>query len=127
MAGCWSPSVLLLLSCLWRTDLLLQLQLCTVSKSFSKQEAYIILIILLNSRVLTVFFSNNCEQDAVIISIINGLTSVYSAIVIYSIIGFRAMEKFDDCLNGYVMISFPGINLNLVLKLQLLVGSLLNI
>ncbi|KAI5628641.1 sodium-dependent neutral amino acid transporter B(0)AT1-like [Silurus asotus] len=46
---------------------------------------------------------NNCEQDAVIISIINGCTSVYSAIVIYSIIGFRAMEKFDDCLNGNIM------------------------
>ncbi|MCJ8750140.1 hypothetical protein PDJAM_G00259130 [Pangasius djambal] len=46
---------------------------------------------------------NNCEQDAVIISIINGFTSVYSAIVIYSIIGFRAMEKFEDCLNGNIM------------------------
>ncbi|KAG5265029.1 hypothetical protein AALO_G00260660 [Alosa alosa] len=46
---------------------------------------------------------NNCEQDAVIISIINGLTSVYSATVIYSIIGFRATEKFDECLNGNIM------------------------
>ncbi|KTF73539.1 hypothetical protein cypCar_00043955 [Cyprinus carpio] len=45
---------------------------------------------------------NNCEQDAVIISIINGLTSIYAAIVIYSIIGFRATERFDDCLNGYM-------------------------
>lgn len=42
---------------------------------------------------------NNCEMDAVLISIINGCTSVYSATVIYSIIGFRAMQKFDDC-NG---------------------------
>ncbi|XP_061597003.1 sodium-dependent neutral amino acid transporter B(0)AT1-like [Cololabis saira] len=40
---------------------------------------------------------NNCEQDAVLISIINGCTSVYSATVIYSIIGFRATEKYDDC------------------------------
>ncbi|KAI7798633.1 sodium-dependent neutral amino acid transporter B(0)AT1-like isoform X2 [Triplophysa rosa] len=46
---------------------------------------------------------NNCEQDAVIISIINGLTSIYSAIVIYSIIGFRATERFDDCLNGNIL------------------------
>ncbi|KAL6473351.1 hypothetical protein MHYP_G00169120 [Metynnis hypsauchen] len=44
---------------------------------------------------------NNCEQDAVIISIINGLTSVYAAIVIYSIIGFRATERFDECLNEF--------------------------
>lgn len=48
------------------------------------------------------FSSNNCEQDAVIISIINGFTSVYAATVIYSIIGFRATERFDDCLEGYV-------------------------
>ncbi|XP_036433770.1 sodium-dependent neutral amino acid transporter B(0)AT1 [Colossoma macropomum] len=46
---------------------------------------------------------NNCEQDAVIISIINGLTSVYAAIVIYSIIGFRATERFDECLSGNIM------------------------
>lgn len=50
-----------------------------------------------------IFFSpsNNCEQDAVIISIINGCTSVYAATVIHSIIGFKATEQFDACLNGY--------------------------
>uniref|UniRef100_A0A671PER9 Transporter n=1 Tax=Sinocyclocheilus anshuiensis TaxID=1608454 RepID=A0A671PER9_9TELE len=46
---------------------------------------------------------NNCEQDAVIISVINGLTSIYAAIVIYSIIGFRATERFDDCLSGNIL------------------------
>uniref|UniRef100_A0A8C9RQ25 Transporter n=1 Tax=Scleropages formosus TaxID=113540 RepID=A0A8C9RQ25_SCLFO len=46
---------------------------------------------------------NNCEQDAVIISIINGITSVYAATVIYSIIGFRATERFDDCLGGNIL------------------------
>ncbi|XP_053183553.1 solute carrier family 6 member 19b [Scomber japonicus] len=46
---------------------------------------------------------NNCEQDAVIISIINGITSVYSATVIYTIIGFRATERFDNCLAGNIM------------------------
>ncbi|KAM6899808.1 sodium-dependent neutral amino acid transporter B(0)AT1-like [Xenentodon cancila] len=40
---------------------------------------------------------NNCEQDAILIAIINGCTSVYSATVIYSIIGFRATERFDEC------------------------------
>ncbi|MGH0173160.1 UNVERIFIED_CONTAM: hypothetical protein FKN15_064888 [Acipenser sinensis] len=40
---------------------------------------------------------NNCEQDAMIISVVNGFTSVYAATVIYSIIGFRATERFDDC------------------------------
>ncbi|XP_034090936.1 sodium-dependent neutral amino acid transporter B(0)AT1-like [Gymnodraco acuticeps] len=46
---------------------------------------------------------NNCEQDAVLISIINGCTSVYSATVIYSIIGFRATEKFDDCTSDNIL------------------------
>lgn len=46
---------------------------------------------------------NNCEQDAVIISIINAFTSIYAATVIYSIIGFRATERFDDCLSGNIL------------------------
>ncbi|KAM7372944.1 hypothetical protein PAMP_007832 [Pampus punctatissimus] len=46
---------------------------------------------------------NNCEQDAVLISIINGCTSVYSATVIYSIIGFRATQKFDDCMGDNIL------------------------
>lgn len=43
--------------------------------------------------------SNNCEMDSVIVSVINGFTSVYAATVVYSIIGFRATERFDDCVN----------------------------
>ncbi|KAM3596061.1 uncharacterized protein V6R79_007671 [Siganus canaliculatus] len=46
---------------------------------------------------------NNCEMDAVLISIINGCTSVYSATVIYSIIGFRATEKYDECMEGNIL------------------------
>ncbi|KAM3613679.1 uncharacterized protein V6R79_003505 [Siganus canaliculatus] len=46
---------------------------------------------------------NNCEQDAVIISIINGVTSVYTATVIYTIIGFRATERFDNCFSGNIL------------------------
>ncbi|XP_003969076.1 sodium-dependent neutral amino acid transporter B(0)AT1-like [Takifugu rubripes] len=46
---------------------------------------------------------NNCEQDAVLISIINGCTSVYSATVIYSIIGFRATQNFDDCMADNIL------------------------
>ncbi|MCJ8750139.1 hypothetical protein PDJAM_G00259120 [Pangasius djambal] len=46
---------------------------------------------------------NNCEQDSVIISVINGMTSVYSATVIYSIIGFRATEKYEECLGRNIL------------------------
>lgn len=54
---------------------------------------------------------NNCEQDAVLISLINGCTSVYSATVIYSIIGFRATQNFDDCTNENIMKLINAFNL----------------
>ncbi|XP_015282828.1 PREDICTED: sodium-dependent neutral amino acid transporter B(0)AT1 [Gekko japonicus] len=46
---------------------------------------------------------NNCEKDALIISLINGFTSIYSATVIYSIIGFRATERYDDCVSQNIL------------------------
>lgn len=44
--------------------------------------------------------SNNCVQDAVILSVVNGLTSIYAASVTYTIIGFRATENYDNCVAG---------------------------
>uniref|UniRef100_A0A3P8RKN6 Transporter n=1 Tax=Amphiprion percula TaxID=161767 RepID=A0A3P8RKN6_AMPPE len=46
---------------------------------------------------------NNCVQDAVILSAITGLTSIYAATVTYSIIGFRATEKYDTCISENIM------------------------
>ncbi|XP_041868153.1 sodium-dependent neutral amino acid transporter B(0)AT1-like [Melanotaenia boesemani] len=46
---------------------------------------------------------NNCMQDAVILSGVTGFTSVYAAIVTYSIIGFRATEKYDTCFSQNIM------------------------
>ncbi|KAM6087455.1 sodium-dependent neutral amino acid transporter B(0)AT1 [Chlamydotis macqueenii] len=46
---------------------------------------------------------NNCEKDALIISVINGFTSIYAATVIYSIIGFRATERYDDCFDRNIL------------------------
>ncbi|GAB0183065.1 sodium-dependent neutral amino acid transporter B(0)AT1 [Grus japonensis] len=46
---------------------------------------------------------NNCEKDALIISVINGFTSIYAATVIYSIIGFRATERYDDCFDKNIL------------------------
>lgn len=48
------------------------------------------------------FSSNNCVQDAVIMSVITGLTSIYAATVTYTIIGFRATEKYEDCISMWV-------------------------
>ncbi|KAI4818450.1 hypothetical protein KUCAC02_011791 [Chaenocephalus aceratus] len=46
---------------------------------------------------------NNCVQDAVILSVVTSLTSVYAAAVTYSIIGFRATEKYDTCISDNIM------------------------
>ncbi|XP_033980075.1 sodium-dependent neutral amino acid transporter B(0)AT1-like isoform X2 [Trematomus bernacchii] len=45
---------------------------------------------------------NNCVQDAVILSVVTSLTSVYAATVTYSIIGFRATEKYDTCISDNI-------------------------
>ncbi|KAB0393807.1 hypothetical protein E2I00_001240 [Balaenoptera physalus] len=54
---------------------------------------------------------NNCEMDSVIVSVINGFTSVYAATVVYSIIGFRATERFDDCFSANILTLINGFDL----------------
>ncbi|KAM9096136.1 sodium-dependent neutral amino acid transporter B(0)AT1 [Sarcophilus harrisii] len=54
---------------------------------------------------------NNCEMDSVIVSVINGFTSVYAATVVYSIIGFRATERYDDCFSKNILTLTNGFDL----------------
>ncbi|XP_044191369.1 sodium-dependent neutral amino acid transporter B(0)AT1-like [Thunnus albacares] len=54
---------------------------------------------------------NNCVQDAVVLSAITGLASVYAATVTYTIIGFRATEKYDHCINENIMTLLNEFNL----------------
>lgn len=49
---------------------------------------------------MTLFFSsNNCVQDAIIMTAVTGFSSIYAATVTYTIIGFRATEKYDSCIS----------------------------
>ncbi|XP_013882035.1 sodium-dependent neutral amino acid transporter B(0)AT1 [Austrofundulus limnaeus] len=45
---------------------------------------------------------NNCMKDAVILTAVTGLTSVYAATVTYTIIGFRATENYDTCMSDNI-------------------------
>ncbi|XP_028249407.1 sodium-dependent neutral amino acid transporter B(0)AT1-like isoform X2 [Parambassis ranga] len=54
---------------------------------------------------------NNCKQDAVILSAITGLTSIYAATVTYTIIGFRASEKYDNCISQNIRTLLNTFNL----------------
>ncbi|XP_036000831.1 sodium-dependent neutral amino acid transporter B(0)AT1-like isoform X2 [Fundulus heteroclitus] len=54
---------------------------------------------------------NNCMQDAVMLTAITGLTSIYAATVTYSIIGFRATEKYDTCVSENIRTLLNSFNL----------------
>ena len=40
---------------------------------------------------------NNCERDAVLVGVINSATSLYAAIPIFSILGFKATTNYNSC------------------------------
>uniref|UniRef100_A0A671U8Z0 Transporter n=1 Tax=Sparus aurata TaxID=8175 RepID=A0A671U8Z0_SPAAU len=46
---------------------------------------------------------NNCVQDAVILTIVTGLTSIYAAAVTYTVIGFRATDRYDNCISDNIV------------------------
>ncbi|XP_029445788.1 LOW QUALITY PROTEIN: inactive sodium-dependent neutral amino acid transporter B(0)AT3 [Rhinatrema bivittatum] len=46
---------------------------------------------------------NDCEKDAVIVAIINSLTSLYASIPIFSILGFKATTAYWDCLDRNII------------------------
>lgn len=46
---------------------------------------------------------NNCERDAVVVGIINSATSLYASISIFSILGFKATNSFNSCLNEKIL------------------------
>ncbi|XP_074542794.1 sodium-dependent neutral amino acid transporter B(0)AT1-like [Halichoeres trimaculatus] len=46
---------------------------------------------------------NNCMKDAVFLTAVTGFTSIYAATVTYTIIGFRATEKYDNCISDNIM------------------------
>ncbi|XP_063711946.1 sodium-dependent neutral amino acid transporter B(0)AT3-like [Symsagittifera roscoffensis] len=46
--------------------------------------------------------NNNCYQDAIVVSLINCFTSIYAAIVIFAVIGFKANQDLDNCIASNV-------------------------
>ncbi|XP_033010222.1 sodium-dependent neutral amino acid transporter B(0)AT3-like [Lacerta agilis] len=45
---------------------------------------------------------NDCELDAVMIAIINSLTSLFASVPIFSILGFKATVAYEECLDRNV-------------------------
>ncbi|KAI4876278.1 hypothetical protein NFI96_021645 [Prochilodus magdalenae] len=43
---------------------------------------------------------NNCERDALLVGCINSATSIYASIPIFSILGFKALSNYNECLDN---------------------------
>ncbi|XP_069767428.1 sodium- and chloride-dependent transporter XTRP3A-like isoform X2 [Narcine bancroftii] len=48
--------------------------------------------------------SNNCEKQAVIIALINSLTSIFGSIVTFAIYGFKATYNYESCLERMILL-----------------------
>ncbi|XP_069032062.1 inactive sodium-dependent neutral amino acid transporter B(0)AT3 [Embiotoca jacksoni] len=46
---------------------------------------------------------NDCEKDAVLVGVINSATSLYASIPIFSILGFKATNAYNSCLNENIL------------------------
>ncbi|XP_048505835.1 sodium- and chloride-dependent transporter XTRP3 isoform X2 [Athalia rosae] len=55
---------------------------------------------------------NHCVRDVILVSICNAFTAIYASVVIFAILGFKAMKNVDQCiasnkellsLNGFLM------------------------
>ena len=43
--------------------------------------------------------SNDCQKDALIVSVINTTSAIFASIVTFSIYGFKATFNYENCLN----------------------------
>ncbi|XP_069676078.1 sodium- and chloride-dependent transporter XTRP3 isoform X2 [Periplaneta americana] len=55
---------------------------------------------------------NNCVRDVILVSIANAFTAIYASVVIFSILGFKAMANVEKCIhvNKEIMVSLDIIN-----------------
>uniref|UniRef100_A0A8C3VF18 Transporter n=1 Tax=Catagonus wagneri TaxID=51154 RepID=A0A8C3VF18_9CETA len=54
---------------------------------------------------------NDCERDAVTIALVNSVTSLYAAIVVFSILGFKAAKDHGRCLDGNILLLINAFDL----------------
>ncbi|XP_023562751.1 sodium-dependent neutral amino acid transporter B(0)AT3 isoform X4 [Octodon degus] len=54
---------------------------------------------------------NNCRRDAVIIALVNSLTSLYASITIFAIMGFKATNDHGQCLDRNILSLINEFNL----------------
>lgn len=45
---------------------------------------------------------NNCVRDVILVSVCNAITAIYASVVIFAILGFKAMRNVDKCIERYI-------------------------
>ncbi|XP_075216196.1 sodium-dependent neutral amino acid transporter B(0)AT3 [Lycorma delicatula] len=50
---------------------------------------------------------NNCVRDVILVSITNALTAIYASVVVFAILGFKAMSNVDKCIQN-IKANNPG-------------------
>ncbi|XP_046738480.1 sodium- and chloride-dependent transporter XTRP3 isoform X2 [Diprion similis] len=56
---------------------------------------------------------NNCVRDVILVSVCNAFTAIYASVVIFAILGFKAMSNVDKCIAGNKeLLSFNGLLLS---------------
>ncbi|XP_055514639.1 sodium- and chloride-dependent transporter XTRP3-like [Leucoraja erinacea] len=48
--------------------------------------------------------NNNCEKQAVIIALINSLTSIFASVVTFAIYGFKATFNYESCVERMILL-----------------------
>lgn len=41
---------------------------------------------------------NNCVRDVIVVSLCNAATAIYASVVVFAILGFKAMLNYDRCV-----------------------------
>lgn len=53
---------------------------------------------------------NNCFRDAVVCGLINCCTAIFAAIVVFSVLGFKAHMQYEECINNNAEILMERFN-----------------
>jgi len=58
---------------------------------------------------------NNCRRDAILVPLTDSLTSVFAAVVVFSVLGFKAHDSYDECLRLYGGVNNTNLPLGMTL------------
>ncbi|KAJ7394072.1 hypothetical protein OS493_003746 [Desmophyllum pertusum] len=59
---------------------------------------------------------NNCRRDAIFISVTDSLTSVFAAVVVFSVLGFKAHDSYNECLSLYGGVNSTNLPVGMTLE-----------